>query len=121
MTKTACFASRHKPTRAQLADFAAYRCVQVRFRFFSVRQLWLDVVLACGGFPDVLLLVWKNEEYAYAVKWIQRHSPRTIILRTLTEADNNTPTGLYCQARYVPGVGLRMSAWTARDCSRVAE
>lgn len=111
----ACFVTRHKPTAAQLRDFAGCRIVQVAYRYHSVRELWLDVLLACGGAPDVLLLTFRLDEYAYAVKRIKKLSPRTVVLKACTLNDNVTPTGLYIEYSYQFGEGVRARGWTPQE------
>lgn len=107
----AAWATRHLPTPAQAADFAAYHVVPVRDRFRSVRGLWLDVLLACQGRPDVLVLVWKHDEVPYAVKFIQRQSPHTQIVRPLTNGGSDVPTGVYAQLFYEAGKGVNAKDW----------
>lgn len=98
--------TRHAVTDQQKLDFTGWRQVQVTYRAESVHRLWLDVVLAAGTAPDVICGAVPWHWQGFWAKHVQRMSPRTIIIRAITEADNLTLTGRYMRCRHVYGKGL---------------
>ena len=112
----AAFVTRHPITDAQRADFAAYACVQVRGRFRSVEELWLDVLFDCGGAPDVIVLTYLRKARHFAVRYIHARAPETVIVRAVTDqlSDGAPPNTLYLALRHEPGNGLIVAEWTPK-------
>jgi len=106
--------TRHPPTPRQRRDFADYRIVPVRYRHGSWQFLYEDILFECRGVPDAIMLTWRNDVRQYAIRYINQRAPYTLVLRTLTEADDLTPTGLYVAQRWIEGVGLVTDEWTPK-------
>ena len=111
MIETVCFLSRHPITSQQRKDFVGYKVVQVRSRALTYQDLYFDVVMEVGYAPDVIVATVRWAWQKGFVRHVQKMSPRTLVVRAVTEADNLSPTGLYMQYLYEYGKGLRFAEY----------
>lgn len=106
MTDTVVFLTRHLVTDTQRRDFPGWRIMQVKYRAESVHRLWLEVVLATGTAPQVIVATLPWAWQRYFVKHVAKMSPNTTVVRALTDSENAVPTGRYLRYCYQYGRGV---------------
>lgn len=82
MTPIAAYLSRHPPLDEQRLYFQDYQIVQVNpsLRCLSVRDAWMQTVLMCNGFPDLVVVILPRRWVTPFALHAARLSPQTVIL-----------------------------------------